>query len=234
MGLDLRLQRPLSQGQRDAAVTLAALLLVLAWDASPLDLRVAHAFGTAQGFPWREHWLTRDVLHTGGRWLAFGVLAALALQVARPFAGTLTRGERVRWLLVTLAALLLVPLLKKISQTSCPWELTVFGGVARHVSHWLPGVADGGSGHCFPSRHATSAFAFFSGWFALRGCHPHAARAWLAAVLVAGLLFGLAQTARGAHYVSHSLWTGWLCWALAAGVAALARRAPVATAVPAR
>ena len=41
-------------------------------------------------------------------------------------------------------------------------ELAEFGGVAQHVSHWSLGVLDGGPGHCFPSGHASSAFAFFA------------------------------------------------------------------------
>jgi membrane-associated PAP2 superfamily phosphatase len=32
-----------------------------------------------------------------------------------------------------------------------------------------------------------------------------------------GLLFGLVQTLRGAHYPSHTLWTGWICWAVTLG-----------------
>jgi membrane-associated PAP2 superfamily phosphatase len=31
-------------------------------------------------------------------------------------------------------------------------------------------------------------------------------------VLLAGLLLGLTQTLRGAHYPSHTLWTGFICW----------------------
>ncbi len=46
----------------------------------------------------------------------------------------------------------------------------------------------------------------------LRGRHPRAARAWLAAALLAGLAFGGTQYLRGAHYPSHTLWTAWLCW----------------------
>ena len=30
--------------------------------------------------------------------------------------------------------------------------------------------------------------------------------------LLAGLLLGLTQTVRGAHYPSHTLWTAWICW----------------------
>ena len=34
--------------------------------------------------------------------------------------------------------------------------------------------------------------------------------------MLAGLVFGLAQQIRGAHYMSHTLWTAWLCWTVAA------------------
>jgi membrane-associated PAP2 superfamily phosphatase len=113
------------------------------------------------------------LLHDGGRLLGWAVLAALVVNIWRPWWSGPTRGERVAWVLVTLACLLLVPALKRVSATSCPWDLQAFGGVANYVSHWQLGVADGGPGHCFPSGHAVAAFAFISGWFALR---PHAPR----------------------------------------------------------
>ena len=34
----------------------------------------------------------------------------------------------------------------------------------------------------------------------------------LAAAVLAGLVLGGAQQVRGAHFMSHTLWTGWLCW----------------------
>jgi membrane-associated PAP2 superfamily phosphatase len=33
--------------------------------------------------------------------------------------------------------------------------------------------------------------------------------------LVAGVLLGLTQTLRGAHFPSHTGWTAWLCWTAA-------------------
>ena len=50
------------------------------------------------------------------------------------------------------------------------------------------------------------------GYFALRHKAPAAARWWLAAAVLAGLVLGGAQQVRGAHFMSHTLWTGWLCW----------------------
>ena len=45
--------------------TAGSLLFLLAWDASGLDLVLAHWFGTAQGFALRDHWLFTTVLHEG-------------------------------------------------------------------------------------------------------------------------------------------------------------------------
>lgn len=206
--------------KRDLGIALAALLAVVAWDMSGLDLAVQRLFGNADGFVWRSHWATSGVLHQGGRALAWVVVALMALNVVRPLLGCgLTRGERLRWLLVTLLVFAVVPLVKDTSATSCPWSLAEFGGNASYVSHWRWGIGDGGPGRCFPSGHATSAAAFFTGWFALRRQHPRAARLWLGAALALTVLMGGAQVMRGAHYVSHVLWAAWLCW-LAATVTA--------------
>lgn len=204
--------------RRDALALFLALLALLAWDASGLDLALMHWWGGPAGFAWRDHWLTRGVLHDGGRWLAHATLLVLVLNVWRPlpFARALPRRERVRWLLATVVAALAVSLVKRHSLTSCPWSLADFGGAARYVSHWRWGIEDGGEGHCFPSGHASAAFALLTGGYALAAKAGRAARRWTLAVLTAGVLFGLAQWMRGAHYVSHTLWAGWMCWAAAA------------------
>ena len=113
-----------------------------------------------------------------------------------------------------LLAALVIAALKRSSGTSCPWDLADFGGIATQVSHWRFGVADGGPGRCFPSGHASSAFVFLTGYFALRSANPARARPWLAGVAAAGALFGWSQLARGAHFASHTLWTAWWCWVI--------------------
>lgn len=205
-----------SDWRRDLAWLAAGLGLLLVWDLAGADLAVTRLFGTAAGFPLREAWWTSVLLHEGGRRLAWVVLLVLVAGIwwpLPPLAG-LARRERVGWVLVTLAAVLLVPAIKRVSLTSCPWDLAEFGGVAQHVSHWRWGVGDGGAGHCFPSGHAAGAFCFLSGYFVLRDDHPGLALGWLAGVLLLGALFGLAQLARGAHYPSHTLWSAWFCWVI--------------------
>jgi membrane-associated PAP2 superfamily phosphatase len=209
----------------DAWGACIGLALLLLWDGSGGDMAVMRLFGTPAGFGWRDAFLTSTVLHQGGRALGWAVGLAWLLDAWRPrlWHGGPSRAERFGWLLVAVGCLLLVPAIKHASHTSCPWDLQDFGGAAQHVSHWAFGVHDGGPGHCFPSGHASAAFAFFAGHFLLRDSRPAAARAWLAGVLVAGLLFGLAQVARGAHHPSHVLWTAWLCWAACVAADRLAR-----------
>jgi membrane-associated PAP2 superfamily phosphatase len=216
------------QGGRDAWVTLLALALLLVWDTTGLDLAAARQFGNAAGFAWRDTWVASALLHDGGRLTAWLLLAALIVAACLPIkAGTPSRSQRWRWLGVILACVVLVPAIKRVSLSSCPYELAEFGGLAQYVSHWRWGVADGGPGHCFPSGHAVSAFAYFGLYFMWRWHAPSRARAVLVAVLLMGLLFGAAQLARGAHYPSHTLWTAWLCWLLCAVAAhTVARPAP--------
>ncbi len=196
------------------ALTFLALCLVLLWDASGLDLPLARLAGTPQGFPWRDRELFVKLMHEGPRLLSWLVVAGLFVAIRWP-AGILRRldiGERVQLAVTVLVSVTAVSLVKNLSTTSCPWDLAEFGGVARHVSHWAWGVADGGPGRCFPAGHASAAFAYVGGWFVFRRRAPGVARNWLIVAGVLGLALGLGQQWRGAHYMSHTLWTAWICW----------------------
>lgn len=197
--------------------TLLALAVLLAWDASGADLALARAMGSPQGFALRSHWFLISVAHEGGRLLAWIAVLGLALCIRWPVGllRQVPRSRRVQLVLGALLGLLVMSLLKLTSTTSCPWDLAEFGGTARYVSHWHWGVSDGGAGHCFPAGHASAGFAFLSAYFALHHSHPRAARYALWAALIAGAALGLGQQLRGAHYLSHTLWTAWLCWVAA-------------------
>jgi len=211
---------PLRAQPLDLAVALLGLLVLLTWEIGGLDLAVSRHYGTTSGFALRDVWYTRALLHDGGRalgWSAMAVMVACAVwsRQDRPL-----RAQHWYWIGVTLVCLLLVPAIKQVSSTSCPWDLVEFGGVASYVPHWRLGVHDGGPGHCFPSGHAVAAFAFLTLYFDWRTLKPRLARVCLALVCVAGVLYGWAQLARGAHFVSHTLWSAWLCWAVCALAAA--------------
>ena len=198
------------------AATLLALAFLIAWDLSGLDMTLAHWSGGSRGFPLRDHWLLTQVIHEGGRQLAWLAVVGLCLMIWWPVGAfrRISAGRRLQLVLTALAGVLVVSGMKAFSRTSCPWDLADFGRNAVHLSHWV-WTADGGSGRCFPAGHATSGFAFIGGYFAFAADAPRLAWSWLAAAIALGLLFGVAQQIRGAHFMSHTLWSGWLCWCVA-------------------
>ena len=203
--------------RRDIWVIVAGLLVLAAWESAGLDLLLIRHWGTPSGFPLSENYWARTVLHDGGRWLGWALFIGVVVAAVRGAFGV----PAARWrgaALTMLTCVLVISWLKGRSLTSCPWSLAEFGGVARHVPHWALGVADGGSGRCFPSGHASTGFAFFAVYFALRGRHARGARIALGLTFFFGMLFGATQMVRGAHYASHTMWTAWICWVVSTAV----------------
>ena len=219
---------PSPSSARHLAWTVGSLIFLLAWDATGLDLALARLMAPSGGFAIRDNWFLTTVLHQGGRQLAWllglGMLVALRWPVG--WLRQLPLTARMQLLTTSVLALLLINALKYTSHTSCPWDLSEFGGMGDHVSHWAWGRPDGGPGHCFPAGHASAGFAFVAGYFVLRPFSPRQAAQWLVVALLAGLALGLGQQLRGAHFMSHTLWTGWLCWTCALVVDTLARARP--------
>jgi membrane-associated PAP2 superfamily phosphatase len=239
--------RPMNPPDRRLGwLTLAALAMLLAWDATGGDLALARLAGTPLGFPLRDNGFLVQVMHEGAKDLSWLLVVALFAAIRWPV-GLLRRlpaGARAQLALTVLLSVAAISAIKHASHTSCPWDLREFGGVAHHVSHWAWKVRDGGAGGCFPAGHASAAFAYAGGFFVLRRVSSRAAALWLgvpaghasaafayaggffvlrrvssraAALwlgvsLAAGLALGLSQQLRGAHYMSHTLWTGWICW----------------------
>lgn len=207
---------------RAAGLAIGGLALWL-FSRSGLDLRIAAlAYSPEQrAFPLRDAWLFAVVGHSGLKYAAVGLWCALlAVAAGAP------RWRRIAlhaWAGMTLAALAVAGL-RELSAHSCPWDLVEFGGAAQ----WFPifGVApaEPGPGRCLPAAHASSGFALFALYFALRDTHPRLARAALALAWVLGLAAGTVQVVRGAHFASHALWTAWVAWALNIAFYALIRR----------
>jgi membrane-associated PAP2 superfamily phosphatase len=67
-------------------------------------------------------------------------------------------------------------------------------------------------GHCFPAAHASSGFALMAFYFVLRERHMRWAKVTLWGSILIGIAFGIAQQARGAHFLSHDVFSAFLVW----------------------
>ena len=183
-----------------------------------LDFALADRWYALQGGSWalRHHPLAEQLIHQGGRlasllaWL--GVLLALLSASSRLDA----RWRRpLRYLAAAVLLSVSVVSLTKYSLTSdCPWDMQAYGGKQATL-----GVLDARptgmpAGHCFPAGHASAGYAWIALYFALAaaGVSTRQRRLALLGALALGLLFGFTQQLRGAHLLSHDLWTLALCW----------------------
>lgn len=206
--------------QRGLWVVLLLLGWTVLWELSGWDVPVMVIWGTEAGFKWQHNWWLETVLHDRARGVMVGVYLLLVGLSTWPVGGIgrVPRWQRWTALVGVTLALLAVNWVKRNSGTSCPWDIAAYGGQYPYVSHLNVAVLDGGPGRCFPGGHASAVLAFWALAPAVwRTPGANARWGWWVwgGVLGLGLLFGLVQTVRGAHYPSHTAWTMVICWGVA-------------------
>ncbi len=183
---------------------------------SALDITLADYWYQMEGGSWalRNHWFTYNIMHHWGKMLIIAM--GITLMSLYILSWKLRRLRQWRWSLhFSFIAMILVPVIiasmKRLSGVPCPWSLSEFGGTLAYLhsyQHWISQAA----GHCFPAAHASSGFGLLALYF---GFSPFMAkkRFWLLLPgLAIGFSFGLAQQLRGAHFISHDLWSLSIAW----------------------
>lgn len=207
--------------KRNSLPMLKPLAIALALQAvisiEQIDLAWSGWLYAREGHHWalRDSWLLSDLIHIGGRHLSIGLLVVMvALFALSRLKAGLRPWRRVLGYLVVapVTASALVALGKQLTGVECPWSLQPFGGADPYVPLLRHFIQGGGEGACFPAGHASAGYAWFALYFAARSALPHRRHAALAIGLGSGLLFGLSQQLRGAHFLSHDLWSLVLCW----------------------
>ena len=204
----------------------AFLIVAVFLEYSCVDIWLADSIYRWSGNTWRyrDAWLTAVLIHEGGRDLVG--IAAAALLVMTMLSLSFSRLEPWRRILVflvvsTLGCGLLINILKSLTHVDCPWDILRYGGSHPYVRnfHALPAFMEAGA--CFPAGHASAAYSWFGLYYAARILNPRLRLIVLAGVLFAGAVFGIGQQLRGAHFISHDLWTLGICWILTTLIAFL-------------
>lgn len=180
------------------------------------DLVLADAIYTFQGGSWslKKSWLLEDFIHKDGRTLV-GVLVIFNLTalISTWFITSMKPYRRGLGYLLTAVvfSMLLVSGLKAVTHIDCPWSYQRYGGDGSSpiIFHEIFGS---GVGRCFPSGHASGGYAWVALYFLCLLYWPKWRYLGLGFGLALGATFGIAQQFRGAHLLSHDIWTLATCW----------------------
>ncbi|WP_168188034.1 phosphatase PAP2 family protein [Hahella sp. CCB-MM4] len=181
-----------------------------------LDIELADAIFSWEGYHWflRNFWITNNLIHSGGRALVGLLVVLVLLGLASTWIFPTLRHYRpglIYLFTVVALSLSLVSLFKHITHINCPWDLQRYGG--NYPYHPLyDAIFSTSGGSCFPAGHASGGYAWVALYFFCVMYKYQWRRAALMFGLILGLTFGIAQQLRGAHFLSHDIWTLCICW----------------------
>ncbi|QBE63123.1 phosphatase PAP2 family protein [Pseudoduganella lutea] len=201
---------------------LSALLILWIGQFTDIDLALADlAFDKAtRTFPMQHAWLTETFNHVILK-TVLSAMAALAVVLAswdtvRP-SHYWSESRRIGLRVVAISAVLvpsMITVFKRFSISHCPWDLQRYRGSEPYVRllEWVPAATS--PGHCMPAGHASSALWLVSiaaFWW------PYSRRKSIGVaigMLFVGMTVGWMQQLRGAHFLTHTLWSAWIACAM--------------------
>jgi membrane-associated PAP2 superfamily phosphatase len=201
------------------ALLLASVVLI----AFGGDRWIADQIYAAEGGHWalRNSFVLTRVLHAGGKALsalAWLVVIAMTLRTIIDARWKPLRRPLLALLLSVAVSTLLVSTLKHLTRMDCPWDASIYGGPHPYftlLQSRPTGIKPSG---CFPAGQASAGYAWVALYFFFAGVRPQWRRIGLAIGICFGLALGIAQQLRGAHYLSHDLWTLAICWFVALAI----------------
>lgn len=186
-----------------------------------LDIKfwVATEIYRLQGLQWslRNHVITTQWLHEGVRYLnALVVVGLIIVTVFKVFKPNESHDGR-RYILLLASVLLsfgMINYLKILFGMDCPWDLQIYGGEKPYFNLWTMNSSQFSSGRCFPAGHSSIGFAWIALYFFWRKKKPLQAQIAFALAIVIGILLGLTQQLRGAHFFVDDMTTAFICWSI--------------------
>ncbi|MBT3178300.1 MAG: phosphatase PAP2 family protein [Desulfobacula sp.] len=169
----------------------------------------------SRSWPFRGHWLFDTVIHDWGRYFNICMAALwLICFVSTFFIAKFKKHKKilVYFLTASLAGPLIVGIGKHSTHIFTPWELEIFSGTLPYIRLFDSVPIGAPIGEAFPAGHASGGYAYFSLYFLLLHIGSPYKKYGFFFGLGLGLIFGIGQQVRGAHFPSHDLFSMVICW----------------------
>jgi len=171
-------------------------------------------YNRTHSWEYKNAWVTNQLMHSFGKYSLILLYLVFVIRFFLRDKSSETAYQRygkIVFLFSVLVGTLCVSILKKTLNVDCPWDLLRYGGEKEYYSLFNYAKESLPSNHCFPSGHASSAFTWISLYFYSSIYYPHYKYKVLFSVIALGFVFGFGQQLRGAHFISHDLWSLLVC-----------------------
>ena len=182
------------------------------------DLTLADWLFKWEGGAWnlRGDFFFSDLIHVGGGLFFRGfILILITLWIMSLWVERLKPYKRPLLyiaIIIPVSVGLMTNVGKWLTHTDCPWDLIRYGGERPYLALFEAHSGQYRFGKCFPAGHASIGYALVALYFFFAEIAPRYKFYGLGTGIAVGLLFGISQQIRGAHFISHDLWTMSLCW----------------------
>lgn len=191
--------------------------LVFLFKVTDFDLLVAQQFFNYDLKQWYfgESWWTVTFIHDWGKDLIVLVFLVSLLSLVSSLLMPSKRQYSFIFLYAVLVILFstgIVALIKHYTNINCPWDTNLFNGEHPYFNLFSHKMDKPVNGRCFPGGHSSGGFSLLLFYFMFRDINKRYAKILLVTAVSVGFVFGLGQWARGAHFVSHDMWSAMICW----------------------
>ncbi len=194
------------------------MVIFVGLEFTTLDFQISKHFFNSSTHQWplKENWLAETIIHKAGQTFSkiMGGVVLLIFLISLPSKSFLSsyRKPLLFLFIASISGPIIVALIKSHTYIYCPWNLTLFGGKQPYIRLFDFAPAGLEVGHCFPAGHAGGGFTFISLYFFLMLVKPQYKNWGLYGGLLLGLIYGVAQQMRGAHFLSHDIFSLAVCW----------------------
>ena len=194
-----------------SALILIMSLLIIYSHQSTLDSSIANYFyNSIDQWKYRDQYFLEKILHKGGVILTVVILVTLLSRIFYLYKFSKDKKQLDYFSIIFLTSdcsIIVIFLLKRWSTLPCPWNSVVFGGEVNPPSLWRAFAVDLPAGKCFPAGHSSGGFCFVSMYFGYSVIYGKRNFKTLIPGISLGVIFGVTQQIRGAHFLSHDITT---------------------------
>lgn len=168
--------------------------------------------GSEEKYTFEENWYLVHFGHQGLKYIAIAIATIhLIILIYLKIYQKYPQLQRicVFVLISMICSVSVIAILKSLSMHACPWSMVQ---QVNGVIDWNRVLTS--HGKCLPGGHASGGFALLALFFAYRKDYPRFAFYSLVFALVLGSAMSIVQMIRGAHFLSHNLWSFWWSWSI--------------------